>query len=91
MLNANTNTNGNSSTDSKLADKIQGISNSLAGVTAILKMFAHNVNDPETSEALHFMCKQTQCFSLELGDIAADVGILCILGHHPHSPVLQDR
>jgi len=75
MHNADTNTSGNNSTDSKLADKIQGISNSLAGVTAILKMFAHNVNDPETSEALHFVRKQTERFSLELGDIAADVGM----------------
>lgn len=75
MLNTDTNTSGNNSTDSKLVDKIQGISNSLAGVTAILKMFANNVNNPETSEALHFVCKQTQCFSLELGGIAADVGM----------------
>lgn len=74
MANADSTASDKAATESQLADKIQGISNSLAGVTAILEMFAHNSNDVQTENALSLLCEQTDRFSLELGDIAAGVG-----------------
>ena len=70
------------STPEKLADKIQKISNDLAGVTSILKLLANHVNDVQTENALYLICKQTDRMNLELGDIAAGVGMAQVSEAH---------
>lgn len=58
-----------------LTNKIQSISNGLAGVSSILERFARDGNNG-LSDALDLLREQTKRYCLELGDIAADVGMV---------------